>query len=59
MVPKNPDGVARSRELMSSIASRVKVPPITEEEWDDLEPVRSDIARTGVAGADYNLWQSL
>jgi hypothetical protein len=59
VMPKSPEGAASSRKLMKAIASRVKVPPLTDEEWDGLEPIRTSLLETGITGANYNLWQAL
>lgn len=39
------------------IETLAKKRPVTKNEWEALAPLRDEIAKTGVLGADTNLWK--
>jgi hypothetical protein len=59
VVPKSPEGGAKTVQVFKAIVEKAASEPITDEEWNAAEPVRKTFAESGVKGAEENLWRSI
>ncbi len=60
IVPKTAEGSENAKRIIKEIVDKVAVPPLTEEEWEDLKPIREKLAgRLEIKGILENLWKSL
>ncbi len=59
-VPKSENGGQKVRQLIKSIAERVGEMPLSDEDWENLRPIREKIAKgLEVKGIAENCWKSL
>ncbi|MDW7969931.1 MAG: hypothetical protein RMH77_05975 [Sulfolobales archaeon] len=60
VVPKADSGESRVKELIKSIVERTNVPPLTDDEWNDLQPIVEKLkGKLEAKGVTENLWRSL
>ncbi|MEM4486116.1 MAG: hypothetical protein QW116_02600 [Zestosphaera sp.] len=60
VIPKSEEGAVRIVNLLRETVGRVGVPPLSEEEWRDAEPIREKLAgKVNVRGLTENLWVSI
>ncbi len=55
-IPYSQEGAAGLRSTYEAIRGTSSRPPLTRREWQDLEPVRRELARIGTRGVDEDLW---
>lgn len=57
VIPKEEGGGKEAASTLKEIVNKVGVPPLTEEEWRDAEPIREKLAgKVEVRGLTENLW---
>ncbi|MGP3667027.1 MAG: hypothetical protein ACKD6N_07580 [Candidatus Bathyarchaeota archaeon] len=60
IVPKTESGEANTKQLIKTIVTRVGVPPLTEEEWKDVQPIVEKLkGKLEIKGVTENLWKNL
>lgn len=58
-IPYSEEGAAGMRGMYQAVRGKSSRPPLTQQEWVDLEPVRRELAQIGIRGVDDDLWQGL
>jgi hypothetical protein len=60
VVPRTIEGSENAKRIIKAIVDKVAAPPLTEEEWENLNPIREKLAgRLEIKGVSENLWASL
>jgi isopentenyl diphosphate isomerase/L-lactate dehydrogenase-like FMN-dependent dehydrogenase len=60
VVPKTAEAGGDAKRIIKAIVEKVGVPPMTEEEWESLKPIREKLAgKLEIKGISENLWTSL
>ena len=55
-IPYDKMGAVHLLEIYAAIEKKAGKHRVTKKEWDALRPVRIEIAKSGMLGADANLW---
>jgi hypothetical protein len=57
VVPKTESGVENIKQLIKKIVEKVGAPPLNEEEWESVKPIREKLAgKLKVRGVEENFW---
>lgn len=57
IIPKTETGGEKAVELLRNIVEKVGTTPITDEEWQNLKPIREKLAgKIALSGVAENLW---
>ncbi|MEM0202892.1 MAG: hypothetical protein QXO16_00655 [Archaeoglobaceae archaeon] len=57
VVPKTENGEAKAKQLIKAIVEKTGVPPMTEEEWKNVQPIVEKLrGKIEVKGITENLW---
>ncbi|MEM2176287.1 MAG: hypothetical protein QXN34_03025 [Archaeoglobaceae archaeon] len=60
VVPKSEKGSENVRKLIMKIVETVQSEPLTEDEWENLKPIREKLSgKIEIKGATENLWGKL
>ncbi|MEM2575102.1 MAG: hypothetical protein QXX60_01230 [Sulfolobales archaeon] len=60
IIPKTAEGEARVKQIIKSIVEKTDVPPLTQDEWDDVQPIVEKLkGKLELKGLTENLWVSL
>jgi len=60
VIPKSQEGYQHSIELIKKIKNDVGVPPVDQEEWEDLQPLIEKFSKAlPVAGSGENIWEKI
>lgn len=57
--PYSETGATKLGEIYKTLKSKVGKPPVTEKEWEALEPIRSRLVEIGIEGTDVDLWPTI
>lgn len=58
-IPYSQEGAAGMRGMYQAVKRKSSRPPLTQQEWVDLQPVRRELAQIGIRGVDDDLWRGL
>ncbi len=60
IVPKTEAGEANTKQLIKTIVEKTGAPPLTEEEWENLQPIIEKLkGKLEIKGITENLWKTL
>ncbi len=60
IVPKTEAGETNAKQLIKTIVEKTGVPPLTGEEWEDLQPIVEKLrGKLEIKGITENLWKSI
>jgi len=58
-IPYNESGAAKLKGIYKKLGEKIDKSPLTEKDWEGLEPIRSRLAQVGIEGADLDLWPTI